>query len=561
MAALAGAAVVVTLCVLAVPTYGRVRAALARAQGERFVTIARSAELALPDDFATTLAASPGEPLPQSVRDVMRRVRISGAQSLGEDSELLAVDVVVRTNDGRYRYLLHGDRSAGVEEHWLPAGGLDARIDAAQPGTSGLFEEDGEPVVSGAVPITADNRKVVGAIIATGRADVILADARRAVRDLAIWAALALVVAVGLAYGAAMRLTRGMNELSLQATRIARGQLRQELAFESDDEVGELASTFREMTSGLRTLVGQLEMSATEVAATAEELAASAQEMTASTQEVSGAANAIADATTSQQRGITVATEGSSRVAARSVAVATHAEQARHAADVAQRTTRRGTVAAGEALAAMAEISAVTAAAVPTVVELGEKSQRIGKITDAIGAIARQTNLLALNAAIEASRAGEHGKGFAVVADEVRKLAGESSRALVQIRTLAAEIRTSAVRTEEQILIASDRVAAGEVVIRASADALTQIDREITGAREAVDRIVEAAESQRGEAEKLAGEIEALAAAAEMNAATAQEVSAVVEQQTSSMSSIATSSQHLAQVAERLKESLRQFEI
>jgi methyl-accepting chemotaxis protein len=106
----------------------------------------------------------------------------------------------------------------------------------------------------------------------------------------------------------------------------------------------------------------------------------------------------------------------------------------------------------------MAEISAVTGAAVPAVVELGEKSQRIGKITDVIGAIARQTNLLALNAAIEASRAGEHGKGFAVVADEVRKLAAESARALAQIRKLAAEIRTSAVRTEEQILHASDRV-------------------------------------------------------------------------------------------------------
>jgi methyl-accepting chemotaxis protein len=218
-------------------------------------------------------------------------------------------------------------------------------------------------------------------------------------------------------------------------------------------------------------------------------------------------------------------------------------------------------VAASEALGAMAEISAVTAAAVPAVVELGEKSQRIGKITDAIGAIARQTNLLALNAAIEASRAGEHGRGFAVVADEVRKLAGESARALDQIRKLAAEIRTSAVRTEEQILVASDRVTAGEAVIRASAEALTQIDREIAGARTAVDRIVEAADAQRGEAEALAGEIEALAATAQMNSATAEQVSAVVEQQSASMSSIASSSQHLAEVAERLRGSLRRFEL
>jgi methyl-accepting chemotaxis protein len=209
----------------------------------------------------------------------------------------------------------------------------------------------------------------------------------------------------------------------------------------------------------------------------------------------------------------------------------------------------------------MAQISAVTAEAVPAVVELGEKSQRIGKITDAIGVIARQTNLLALNAAIEASRAGEHGKGFAVVADEVRKLAAESHRALGEIRKLAIEIRTSAVRTEEQILQASDRVSAGETIIRASADALTQIDREIANTRAAVDRIVDAADAQRGEAEALAREIEALAATAETNAATAEQVSAVVEEQTASMTSIAASSQHLAEVAESLKASLKAFEV
>src|SRR5206468_12836355 len=263
-----------------------------------------------------------------------------------------------------------------------------------------------------------------------------------------------------------------------------------------DDELGELATTFRKMTAGLRSHIADLETSAADVASTADELASSAQQMTASTQEVSSAAGAIAEAAATQTRGVSKASEASSRVASRAVAVASNAEQARTAADVAQRTTRRGTVAADEALVAMAAISTVTKTAVPAVVELGEKSQRIGKITDAIGAIARQTNLLALNAAIEASRAGEHGKGFAVVADEVRKLAGESARALNQIRKLAAEIRTSAIRTEEHILQVSDRVAEGESVIRASSIALGQISKEIEASRGAVDLIVASADAQ-----------------------------------------------------------------
>ena len=371
----------------------------------------------------------------------------------------------------------------------------------------------------------------------------------------------AVVLVVGMALWGSGRFSRGMHEISDHSDRVSQGKLRNDLVYESDDELGQVADSFREMTRGLRGLVSQLDSSAGDVAASAEQLAASAQQMSASTQQVSSAAEAIARAAESQTRGVNKASDASGRVASRAAAVASHAEQARSAADVAQRTTRRGTIAADEALLAMAEISAVTGAAVPAVVELGEKSQRIGKITDVIAAIARQTNLLALNAAIEASRAGEHGKGFAVVADEVRKLAAESARALAQIRKLAAEIRTSAVRTEEQILHASDRVTTGEAVIRASAEALTQIDREIASARTAVDRIVDAAEAQRREASSLATEIEELAETAETNASAAQQVSSVVHEQTVSMSGVASSSQLLAEVAERLKSSLGRFEL
>ncbi len=563
MSALAGAAVLLTLIALLAPTYLSVRSALARAEGERLIAIALAAELQLPADVVLTLATRGDRASATSVAyTVLRRVRRANDDLLGAGSQLLTIDLAARdSSSAPLRIVARSESEGSSGAQYAVAAPLLSALESGRAGATPVYDLNGDAVLSAAVPLLAADGRVLGAVFVTGRADVLLGDARRAVLELAIYAAIAFVLAVGLAFWGATRFTRGMFELSQQADRVSRGQLRHDLSFESDDEVGQLATSFREMTTGLRGLITTLDASATEVVDTAGRLAASAAEMTTSTGMVSGAASAIADAATVQTRGVSNASEASGRVASRAVAVSSHAEQARHAADVAQRTTRRGTVAAQEALDAMAEISAVTAAAVPAVVELGQKSQRIGKITDAIGTIARQTNLLALNAAIEASRAGEHGKGFAVVADEVRKLAGESARALAQIRKLAAEIRTSAVRTEEQILHASDRVTAGESVIRASADALTQIDREIGTARSAVDRIVDAATEQRVEAESLAGEIEALAASAEMNSATAEQVSGVVEGQSLAMASVGMASRQLADVADRLKQSLLRFEL
>ena len=196
----------------------------------------------------------------------------------------------------------------------------------------------------------------------------------------------------------------------------------------TEDITGAIADSINYAIEALRGLVETINQSAIKVDAAARQTQATATHM--------------ADASETQLRQASDATESTARMAASIEAVSGDAERAadvaRHSVDVAH----KGGAAVRRTIEGMNAIRETIQDTSKRIKRLGESSQEIGNIVELINDIAEQTNILALNASIQASMAGESGRGFAVVADEVQRLSERAANATRQIEVLVKTIQS-----------------------------------------------------------------------------------------------------------------------
>jgi methyl-accepting chemotaxis protein len=167
-------------------------------------------------------------------------------------------------------------------------------------------------------------------------------------------------------------------------------------------------------------------------------------------------------------------------------------ESAQRVADVADQTNGAGQ--AGQATVrsardSMEEIRRQVDVIVNHMLELGDKSQRIGVVLDIVSELAEQTNILAINSTIEAAGAGESGRRFAVVADEIRKLADRVAESTKEIRALIEVVRNAVHTTVIATELGSKAVDAGTAQFAGVASSFEEIVEMVTTTTEAAREI------------------------------------------------------------------------
>lgn len=339
------------------------------------------------------------------------------------------------------------------------------------------------------------------------------------------------------------------------------GDLTKELSIESQDEIGDLASSFNKMLMSLRTLIRQINFSAEQVAASSEELMAITEQTTQTTngiarsiQEIASGAEIQGQGAEDSARTMQEMTSGVQRVAESASVVSEAAIETNKGAD-------QGNESLQKLIRQMNTINVSTDDTASVIKQLGERSKEIGKIIEVITGIADQTNLLALNAAIEAARAGEHGRGFTIVASEVRTLAEQSKQSADQIAGLIQEIQRGTERAVEVMQKGTQEVAVGMTVVQDTGKGFQHILKSIENVANQIQEVSAVSEEMSACVEQVHTSIDEMARIAKDSAANTQSVAANSEEQLASMEEITSSASSLAMMAEDLRTLIGKFKV
>ena len=346
---------------------------------------------------------------------------------------------------------------------------------------------------------------------------------------------------------------------------LAQGDFRHNAALEakisSTDEIGRMSQALDTLQHNVRQMMKQAIEAAEKITTAVAQLNESADQSATVSSQVASSMSKVADSCNEQFAEMDRTKAQIGTLEQHMSAFAGNLSQTVDAVDGTNRAAAQGATRVNEAVLQMQRIAESVSRSAEVITVLGEESDKIGTIVDAIAAIAEQTNLLALNAAIEAARAGENGRGFAVVAEEVRKLAEQSSTSADEITALITSIQEKAQNAVEVMQEGASQAQGGTEAV----DAAGRTFKEIASMVEHVASESSAMGSRVHELEQSTHSIrdsaESMNKMSRSVAAESQTVSAATQEQTAAVQQIAGASRSLNEMSQAMHSAISKFKV
>ena len=372
-----------------------------------------------------------------------------------------------------------------------------------------------------------------------------------------------LFIAAGVLSG---RMIDPITKLTAVLKTLATGDFRKNGSFDSintdmDNEIGAMGRAVLSMKKNIRSMMGTVVVSAEQVAAASEQLTASAEQSANAIHLVADSIVNVAGACTEQFTAVEEATTQTDKLAENMEHFKNTLDDATSRIHATNTAAKEGETNVGKAVNQMQLIESSVSESARVISELGEESDKIGKIVDAISGIAEQTNLLALNAAIEAARAGEHGRGFAVVADEVRKLAEQSQTSAHEISELIGSIQEKSQNAVKAMQSGVERVQNGTEAVDNARQTFREIADMVMKVNDNSGKMEEIVDKLSDSSGVIAKSVDKINEKSRDVARESETVSASSEEQTATMHEIADASRSLATMAQDMQNALSQFKI
>lgn len=355
------------------------------------------------------------------------------------------------------------------------------------------------------------------------------------------------------------RMVHNVQEIVTKMEDFSTGDFRANLDLKSNDEFGDLAITFNQMTDKLRVTMKSVGDSSEQVAATAEQLTASSNEVSFATNVTTESIQDISYGIDDQSRMTTAVTGLSANVLEKMNNINEKIEYVNDSSLSTKTLSSEGRQSIDSIMEQMNLISRNTTVLTDQLKELGQNTNIIVEAVNMIKEIAAQTNLLAINASIEAARSGEHGKGFAVVATEVRKLADESNVAAHDIEQMVTTITTQTETIITDIIENDEAVLVGRERVEVATSSFNTISQSVESVQAQTEAVSELMRHIHQDVEGLVTEIDKMNEVALQSGDSVQSVAAASEEQSASMQEVAAASTHLAEMAIELQETVQSF--